>query len=475
MPNLFAALVTTTSALRVFERALSVTQNNVGNASTPGYAKQRMEPVARAFDPAVGLAGGVYAGDMRSSRNGYAEQYVRRHTELSGFYQQSVASMTAIENVLTLSAENGIPAEMTRLFEAFSAWSQDPNSQIARRDVLQRAESAAHAFRHTVAQLVNVRQETDAQIRNTADQINALAGRLQEYNRLRRQGQRTDAGLDAKIHAALEELSGLVNINTLYQEDGTVTVLLGGQSLLVVGENAFPVRTEQSAAPDPPPVYAGGANPTRVIASDGTDVTAALSGGKLGGLLDVRNRVFPSLIGDKQNLGTLNLLAATFVSKVNDLFVSGEVSPGVPGAAALFESDPLNPTGAAESMKLHPLVNQANLPARDPGPPEVSNGIALKLAELTRQPFAETGELSLVQFYGFTVASLGRDVERTRENHDQQQQFVAQARAMRDAISGVSLDEEAVLLLEFQRAYQATARVVAVISELTEDTINMLR
>ena len=88
------------------------------------------------------------------------------------------------------------------------------------------AETVAQAFRRTASELNVLRQQTDRDLRSTADQVNGLAARLQEYNALRQRGGRTDAGLDAQIHATLEELAELVNFSTLYQDDGTVTVLL---------------------------------------------------------------------------------------------------------------------------------------------------------------------------------------------------------------------------------------------------------
>ena len=475
MSNLLSTLISSATALRVYERGLNVAQNNVGNANTPGYVKQSVQPLAMAFDPARGLSGGVLAGEVRSSRNGYAEQYVRRHAELAGFAAQNVASLTAIENVIALSAENSIPVALGSLFQAFSAWSQDPNSQTARQHVLDQAESVTHAFRRTTSELTAVRQETDLNLRNTADQINTLAGRLQEFNRLRQQGERTDAGLDARIHATLEELSELVNFTALHQDDGTVTVLLGGQSLLVEGERAYDVKLAFRVLSEPPPVYPEGGDSARILNADGSDVTGLLSGGKLGALLDIRNRALPSLLGDGQNMGELNRLAGTLAAQVNSILADGWVRNGESGATALFVVDPSNPAAAAKSLALDPAVTAQDLPAIAPGDPPVSNGTALRLAGLGQAASPALQNLTLVEFYGTIAGSIGRDVQSGRDVRDQQLGFLANARSMRDEISGVSLDEEAIVMLQYQRAYQATARMIATLSALTEETINMMR
>jgi flagellar hook-associated protein 1 FlgK len=475
MSNLLSSLISSAGALRVFDRGLSVAQNNVGNANTPGYVKQSLQPQAMAFDPARGLAGGVMPGEVRTSRNGHAEEYVRRHTELAGFAGQNVASLTAIENVLGISTENGIPAALNSLFQAFSAWSQDPNSPNMRQQVISRGDAVASAFRAAAAELTALRQQTDMNLRSTADQINALGGRLENYNRLRMQGGRSDAGLDAKVHAALEELSELVNFSALYQDDGTVTVLLGGQSLLVDGEHAYEVALEFGMPSEPPPAYPEGGNSARMLNSDGWDVTRTLSGGKLGALLNVRNEVVPSLLGDGHNVGELNHLAATLASEVNSIMASGWVRNEEPGATALFSMDPDNPAAAARSLALDSGATADNLPAIGQGAPPVSNGTALRLAGLGRAVNAALGNRTLVEYYGMIAARVGSEVRQASEARDQQLGFIAHARAVRDEISGVSLDEEAILMLQWQRAYQATARMITTLSELTEETINMAR
>jgi flagellar hook-associated protein 1 FlgK len=114
------------------------------------------------------------------------------------------------------------------------------------------------------------------------------------------------------------------------------------------------------------------------------------------------------------------------------------------------------------------------LAAIDAGPPYSSNGTARKLANAV----TETGQIdgtSLAGFYGNLSARAGREVNSAQQGRDDGQQMVAQARSQRDQLSGVSLDEEAMYLMEFQRAYQATAKMVTVLDDMLETTINLVR
>ena len=124
--SLLSSLSTTATALSAFDRALTVTSNNVSNSQTPGYATQVQGLIAQPFDPAAGLAGGVIVGDVQSSRNEFAEPAVQRAQTSLGTASQQSASLTAVQSALNLSGADGIPAALGNLFQSFSAWSQDP-------------------------------------------------------------------------------------------------------------------------------------------------------------------------------------------------------------------------------------------------------------------------------------------------------------------------------------------------------------
>src|SRR3954452_8364074 len=97
MSNLLASLGSTAGTLAAYGRVLDVTQNNVSNASTPGYAKQRLDLHALPFDPEGGTTGGVAAGKLQSSRNEFAEQAVRTQTTGLGYQQQLSDSLTILQ------------------------------------------------------------------------------------------------------------------------------------------------------------------------------------------------------------------------------------------------------------------------------------------------------------------------------------------------------------------------------------------
>src|SRR5476649_1624296 len=146
MSNLLSMLLNSATTLDTYGRVLETSQNNVANASTPGYAKQSMDLYALPFDPNSGTTGGVRAGDLVSSRNEYAEQAVRTQSGLLGQQQQMVTSLTSVQTVFDISGNTGIPKALNDLFQSFSAWATTPNSQTTSQTVIQRATAVAQSF-----------------------------------------------------------------------------------------------------------------------------------------------------------------------------------------------------------------------------------------------------------------------------------------------------------------------------------------
>jgi flagellar hook-associated protein 1 FlgK len=479
MSGLLTTLINSASALNAFTQVLQVTQNNVANASTPGYAKQTQQLYALPFDPSTGASGGVRAGEITSARDQYAEQAVRQQTVLLGQADQNVNSLTALQSVFDISADSGIPAALSNLFQSFSAWGQTPNNTLARQTVLERAADVASAFQQTSASLTTLTANTNQQLQQTVKQVNLLVGQLQGYNKQILQGQHNDPGVDAQVNSILEQLSQYVDISSMPQDDGTITVLLNGQTPLLVADHQYTLGFSLVQPDNPPPVYSDGPPEAQILASDGTDVTRTVSGGQLGALLTMRNTVLPSYIGSASQAGDLNTMAKQFADRVNQLLTSGNISDGDPATPGvpIFTYDTTNDTNVAGTLAVDTSVTADQLAAIQPGPPEVTNGIALALSQMSNPTDAadEINGESYTEFYGDMASRVGSALSDATTQQQVQQSAVAQAQNLRQQSSGVDLNEEAMVLVQFQRAYEANARLITVLDQLTQDMINILQ
>ena len=473
MSDLFASLESASGALRAFQTSVDVSQNNVTNASTPGFARQDPVLISQPFELNSGLIGGIRAGTPQDTRNEFAEAAVRQQTSLLGNFSQIQTTLQSIEGVFDVSGNGGIPKALNDLYQAFSGWSSQPDDANQRAVVINTAGQVVSEFQQAAKQLTTAQSFSERNIQLTLDQINQAAVAVRDFNVARAQESGPDPGASANLHATLENLSKLVNIQVLNQADGSATVLLGGQTPLVIGSQVDPLSlsfTSPAGSPFP------GAPPVAVIKDSlGNDVTSQISSGGLNGLLSVRNGTLPTLIGSPTQAGDLNTLAKSFADTVNATLAAGSTTLGPPPTPG----PPLFVYGAgsniAASLAVSPTITPGQLAAVDPGPPLVSNGTALKLANLESNPANQINGLSFSQFFSSLASRVGGQISDATSGVQVQTGVVAHVHDLRNQVSGVSLDEEAVRIVELQRSYQAASKIVTVVDELTQTLLGLVQ
>jgi flagellar hook-associated protein 1 FlgK len=452
MGNLLTALLNTAGSMRAVEQALTVTQNNVVNASTPGFAKQTATFEAMPFDLTVGLPGGVLAGPVQSSRDAFAEKSVRDLQTSLGFYNQKASDLTTVQTYFNLSSTSGIGPALNALLQSFSQLSINPNDTVSRQGVINQAQIVAQNFQITASGLAGQGTNIDSEARSTISEINHLAGivaTINGQNRVDPSGG-VDAGVDAQLNSTLEQLSQLVNFTALQQTDGTVTIYVGGQTPLVVGGQTFAISGDFSTAQ------------TAIVSSTGRDISSQITGGKLSALLDDKNNILPSYIQD------LNTLAQSVADQVNTTLQNGIDQNGASPATDLFKYDAN--IGAAVTMGVNSLTPD-QIAAALPGAPG-GNGNALNLAALANGK--NLNNYTFAQFYGNLGGRVGTDLTTATNNQTTKQLLLSQAQTLREQVSGVSLDQEAESLIAFQRAYQANAKMLTVLNSLTETLMGLI-
>ena len=464
MGSISAALNTAGSALDVIGQAMCVIQNNVANASTPGYVTQTLELSASPFDASQNLWGGVTSAGVQSSRDVYAEQAVWTANQQVGQSTQEASSLNSLQSSFDVSGTSGIPAALSSLYAAFSAWSANPTDTASRQQVLTAATTLSQSFNQTASNISQLSSQTDQQISGTVSQINSLTSQIASINGEIQNGDRQDAGVQTQLYNALEQLSNLAPISVQTASDGTATVLLGGQSPLVLGSEQHQLSVASGGTPD-----------AQLLNDQGQDVTYLASQGQLGGLLNFRNQTIPSVIGDSQQQGSLNQLAQSIADTVNNTLTAGQVSAGPPVVSGipLFSYSASSPAGVASSLSLSSSISASTLAAIAPGPPSVANGTASALADLSTSN--EINNVTYTGFYSGVAADIGQQQSNAAANQTTQSQLLAQAQNLRDQVSGVSLNQQATLLMQYQESYQAAAQLISVITTTTQDLLTTMQ
>jgi len=452
MGSIQSALMNAANSLDAFSQVMDVTENNVTNASTPGYAEQTQTLDPLSFDVAEGAMGGVRAGNVESARNQYAEQSVRSAQTSLGQSTQDVTSLTNVQAVFDISSDSGLAGDLNTLFSNFSAWGQTPTSPTASQAVITSAGSVAQDFQQTYQALTNVQAGAGTQLQTTVADINQLTAQLANLNAQAAQSSGPDAGLDARINSTLESLSQYVGIAATPQADGSYNVLLDGQIPLVLNGTQY----QLSCALHP------GSPPAATILSNGADVTAQVDGGQLGSLLNTYNTVLPAYLGDSSQPGELNVMAQKFADAVN-----GVLSAATPGLA-LFAYEPSSPNTVAKTLTVDPSATAAQLTA-------VPVGVPASLSGLESETQDGLGGSTFGEYYGQMASNVGAKLNAATDQQTTQQAALAQAQNLRQQSSGVSLDQEAMTLIQFQSAYDACSKLVTTLDQLTQDTIDMVQ
>jgi flagellar hook-associated protein 1 FlgK len=473
MGSLFSILNSTGNSLQAFERAMDVTENNVTNANSPGYADQVPQLISESFQSNAGAAGGGVTEATQDTRSSYADTAVQQQLSLQGMYQQLQTTLTPLENVFDVSSTSPIPSALNTLFQSFSQWASQPTNTDYQSAVIDAAQQTASAFQQAAVQLGQIQTSTNNDIQTTVAQINQDAASIASYNQQIAQNSQPNAGLSAQLENTLENLSGLANVQVLNGIGGQVTVLLGGQTPLVEGTQVNAIQAVNNTASNQG--NPGAAPLISIQDSNGNDVTSQVTAGSLAGLLSVSNNLLPSLIGGGQQVGGLNTLAQGLADTVNSVLAQGSTtdSPPYESGSPLFTYNAGSPSGIASTLSVTDITG-SQLAAASTGPPFVANGVANTLAGLDSSSPGPVDGMGFTQYFASLTSTVGYAVSNATTQATAQSQLVSQAQSLQQQVSGVSLDEEATRLVQLQSSYDAAGRLVNVIDDTLQTLMEMI-
>lgn len=457
--SLFTSLSSASRALDAQRYGLDVAGQNIANVNTPGYARRTVDLYSVAPE-SPGTAGrGVSVAGIRSLRDTMLERRLGQEVSAEKRQYAMASSLSVVEASLGIAGRS-IDSDLQQFFNAFSDLSLDPTSPVARQQVVLEAEGLASQFRSVAGRLNEARRNSDLDLRGSVEDINDLTTRIAALNSLMGAGTAQTLNLQDEQAQLVRQLSEFADINVLQRQEGGVDISIGSGRPLVVGSTAYPV-VAVSTAPDGYAAFTVG----------GTDVTSEIVGGRLGGLLSVRDTNIPAY------LDRLDTLAYEVVDRVNTLHAAGYDQSGTAGGDFFaFSTAPVGTSGAAAAM----IVDAAL--AADPAliaaagiAEEGDNQTARAIAALREARVLDGNTTTLSEGWSQLVYRVGRDTKTAQDEQSNREAIVGQVESLRDEVSGVSLDEEAMHLLKFQRAFEANARFFRIIDESIETLLNELR
>ncbi|MCX8155511.1 MAG: flagellar hook-associated protein FlgK [Verrucomicrobiae bacterium] len=474
MLGLFGTLDMGARSLQNQLTGIEVTGHNLANVNNPAYARQRVRfQTSTTIPTPLGPQGtGAQAVAITQLRNALLDRQLIGEAGLSAFWQTQQQLLEQAETSLgqtldrqtdslsaagttTVSGQLGLAENLSDLFNAFQSVATQPASLEERQVLIQKAQTLAGQFNRLAARFASLQSTINSQLQDEAAAVNRLTAEIAALNHqiarteLSARGPAND--LRDLRQEKLEELGKYLNLEAVEDETGQINVSVNGLMLVDGQQQTLQLQTYEAAS-------------GRLLLRTSDGQPLSLTSGSLAGLVETRDGPLAD------TLDRLNRLAAALATAVNSVHVNGYDLQGNTGLPFFSGTD-------AATLRVHDALveNPARFQAAAVPGAAGDNQIALALARLATAPQAALGNQAFQQFYHQTVTSLGESVAQASRQVKNQEAVEQMLRRQRDAVSGVSLDEEMTEMVKFQKAFQASARLVSAIDEMLDTVITMKR
>lgn len=305
------------TGLQVSQSQLNTTGNNITNANTPGYSRQRVDVVTQdSFSTSAGFIGtGAKAVDIERVVNQFVIEQVRTSGSAFSQLEEYSTKLSHLDNLLA-NESSGMSGVLNSFTAAVATASDDPASLPARESVLAQSRILAERFNTLDKTMNDIADGINDELESTTQQINILANAIASLNQ-----QIVESTGNSNIQAPnnlfdqrdelLRELSSLVNVSVVNEGNGNANIFFGNGQSLVVGSTTYEVMAIQ-----------GEEDPSRydiAIQDGGTlkTITKDVTGGKMGGLLEYRQNFLDPAINE------LGQMAITIADTMNRIQAGG--------------------------------------------------------------------------------------------------------------------------------------------------------
>jgi flagellar hook-associated protein 1 FlgK len=419
-------LQTALSGLEAAQAAITTTGENIANANTAGYTRQTVQTAANAplIIPALTQQGGgtqlgtgVSITDISRIRNQFLDVQYRAQNSATSNANSNANELGQVQTAMTDSSSSGLQTVMSKFWGAWNALAADPSAATL-QGVVGAGQTLASTFNAVAQQMQTVQSQASQQYAALTGANGQVAQDAQQIATLNAQiSQAKQAGISPNTlmdqrDSALDDLSSLAQISVSTGSDGAVSVNFGdASSPLVSGTTVTWPQTLTTAA-----------------------------GGQLGSLLNSSSSTGP--VG--QIISSLDGVANQVISSVNALQPSSPFFSGTSASTIAVSANTSTVQAASSSTSGNDLAQAVG---------NLSGG-------------------SADQSYAAFVAQVGSGVQAAQSTQSTQQAVLTAVSNQRQSVSGVSLDEEMTNLIQYQQAYQASARVMNAINSTLDTLIN---
>lgn len=455
MGGLFGAIQVSLQNLSNMQTALSVVNENVANVNTPGYSRKRIIYAPGPYEQRTfGMIGtGAEIERVESIRDLFLESRIGQEYQAKGFFEGQQFGVSQLETIVAATDGSGVPDQLSKFFDSFLELAGDPSSSSLRQVAITEGQQLAQRIRSSAARLDALDEANRARVEDSVNTVNGLLNDIAKINvklqPLLQQG--LDGGpLYDERQQLLYQLNEEMSVQVSEDQSYNMVISTTSGRLLLMGTDVTGMSAQQTMD-------------GMAILHEGTDISSEINSGKMGGLLDFQKSTLAS------TRSALNSLAAELVATVNAAHQNGIDLDGNAGG------DFFTATAGNEARTISvALTDFRKLAAAAPGTGVGDGTNAQALADLRDLKVAGLDNETFGDYYSQIVFEVGMASKGIQSNLDLQDQILQQLENQRESVSGVSLDEEAVNLMQYQRSYQASSKLLQVLDELLKETLNIV-
>ena len=530
MTQLFTSLYTPIKGMYDSQKRVGVASNNIANANTEGYSRQRVETVsARAYN--IDIAGKIESGADTSKitriRDSFVDSQIRTESGVLGEFESKAELLGHVETAFLEPSENGLNQAMSDMWNSWQELSKNPNDNSTKTVVTQTSENFVTTLNYTASRLADMKTNALDEMENNIYNVNKALSQIDNLNgeiyKAKIRNIEPNELMDQR-DLLLDEISKDLNVQIELDKYGRATVKSGNVELVsnnptkdVSSQISFVNSVEQVGTEYKVTISFGGdgVNNSKTLTLSESDYNTSYSFLEEGAVVETAkefvdetsvkefesNMVTGKIKGYQDSFkliegysNTLDNLANSVATRINIInpvedgttgkFFTGEVDGKITASNIKFNSeissDPskinsdttsdISATGFGDGSRALAILNLQNgkfsIDSRDSDTLKTSY-------DSTNMKFTdETNGTTFNKFYNNLISSVGIEKQSADRMVGNQEALLTQLETKRESVSGVSIDEEIANLVLFQNSYAANAKVMSTLVEMLDTLIN---
>ena len=469
MAGLLNALNAARTSLEVNQKSIEVVGNNISNINTEGYSRQsaKLSPTPSLQYGSFFIGQGVKITNIQRDHDVFIQaQLEDKYVDL-GFANGQTRSLNELEGVFNVSEEN-ISTEIDRFFDSWQQLSTNPGDPVLRDVVIHRGNLLAANFINLANDLNGVVKNINESILSKVDSLNGVIEEIADLNEriynIEVHDQMANSDRDRR-DMLVKGLAESLGTTTYLDKTGMVNVQLPGGLPIVQGNMPMRLVTVTSGSNVDLQLHAGGTV---------RNLSTHTLGGEMLGMFTMRDEFIPAIMAD------VDRLAWEVGNQVNLQHTAGAGLDGLPASEFFLDTTAVSPPAASiyenAARNMAVLIdNVDDIAAGLPGSPAPGdNRNALLMADIGEH-ISIDGIDNYNSFYARITSRIGVESNQNELSRGGAEDSVNQLENLRDGFSGVSLEEEMINLIQFQRGFESSAKFLSTVDELMDSIINMKR